>query len=220
MSWCTHIQMLPTSLECDNDRDDCAALQPTHPTANLWSRRRNPNPESSTNTEKEVWVSEEEEGAELQIVRSDSRNLQLMEKWGKKRRREREERREEDLETRFSLGGGGGGGRGVFSLAGRLTLRATYNYRMTRGWMTCKLELGAWKRQKDKRNDHRPTMPVNFENQLQSPVGSAKSINPRCCEWDSKIVSKYTCCILEVAGTILNYVCHDEVRLPSFVATL
>ena len=82
--------------------------------------------------------------------------------------------------------------------------------------MTCKLELGAWKRQKDKRNDHRPTMPVNFENQLQSPVGSAKSINPRCCEWDSKIVSKYTCCILEVAGTILNYVCHDEVRLPSW----
>ena len=58
------------------------------------------------------------------------------------RERQREER-EEDLETRFSLSLSvwrrrrllrrQGDGRGVFSLAGRLTLRATYNYRVTVG---------------------------------------------------------------------------------------
>ena len=102
---------------------------------------------------------------------------------------------------------------------------------MTRGWegrVANDLEVATWKRQKDRRNDHRPTEPVNFENQLQSLVvltfsmRRAKSINPRCCEWDSEIVSErglQLYCILEVAGTILNYVCHDEVRLPSFVAT-
>ena len=42
----------------------------------------------------------------------------------------RKEREKEEREISKPVSRCGGGGRGVFSLAGRLTLRATYNYRV------------------------------------------------------------------------------------------